>query len=469
MSIVQRLRSLWTTPIRAERMAMFRISIAAIVFLDTAISLVPDALDWFGTEGAFSPFQYEAWLSEWWRWSLLPADASDTMVYTLLGLLLLCAALVALGLFTRAASIGMWALLFSFHTRNPHILNGGDTLLRCATFYIMFMPAGAAWSLDNVIRRRMGVAVDGWVKPWSLRFAQIQLPIVYFATGVEKLRGVNWVGLLTGAPLGDWADGAAVYKAATQAYMSRFGQWISMLPWWVFAPATWATLAFEVLFPALILWKRTRWYALAFGYCLHVGIFLAMEVTHFSWTVLSYYWLLVPAAVLMDMAGKQAGSTERRGYIVYYDSMCPVCNRSRRVLRRLDWLGRLSFADIHDRKRAQADLPGVTYADMLRQMYVKRPDGSYFGGFEAFRVMAPMLPLCWPVVPLLWLPGMRWSGSRVYRFIARNRFRFAKCDNEFCSLHLKLLAGKELTDDVIRQIEELHARFTASPQGETAV
>ena len=76
--------------------------------------------------------------------------------------------------------------------------------------------------------------------------------------------------------------------------------------------------------------------------------------------------------------------------------------------------------------------------------------------------MAPVLPLCWPIVPLLWLPGVAFVGRRVYAFIARNRFRFAKCDNEFCSMHLKLLAGKEIDDAVIARVVELHTKYRAS-------
>lgn len=466
MNPIRRASDLWLKPVRAERLAAFRIAIAMIVLIDTAISLLPDAADWFGVEGAFSPAQFEAWRSEWMRWSVLPIDASDGMIQALLLLLMLFAAMTALGLLTRVASIGMWILLVSFHTRNPHILNGGDTLLRVATFYLMLMPAGAAWSIDNLVRARVGWRVDGWVMPWSLRLAQLQIMIVYFATGLEKLRGFEPIfGGADGAPgtrLGDWLSGEAVHKAISHATLGRMGWLVEDWPWWIFAPLTWATLLFEVFFIALVVWRRTRWYALAFGFALHFGIFLTMEVTHFSWTTLSYYLLFVPAAVLMDMAGKETGSNVQRRYLVFYDEMCPVCKKSKRTLERLDWLKRMSFADIHDRRIAEAELPEVSYADMLREMYVKRPDGSYFGGFKAFRAMAPMLPLCWPLIPFLWLPGVAWVGKRVYAFIARNRFKFAKCDDEFCSLHLKLLAGKELDEEVIRQVVELHEKRRAS-------
>lgn len=164
------------------------------------------------------------------------------------------------------------------------------------------------------------------------------------------------------------------------------------------------------------------------------------------------------------MAGKQADSRHERMYTVFYDGMCPVCKRSKRTIERLDWLGRFQFADIHDRAYAEAELPGVSYADMLKQMYVKRPDGRHFGGYEAFRAMAAVLPLCWPMVPLMWLPGARFVGSRVYNWVARNRFKYARCDDEFCSLHLKLLAGNEVTDEVVAKIVQLHEKYRRTKQ-----
>ncbi|MCB9894415.1 MAG: DUF393 domain-containing protein [Planctomycetes bacterium] len=473
----------WSRPVRAEPAAAFRISIGLIVAIDTAASLLPYAADWYGPQSMYPVSSFKMYIDSFWRWSLVNPDWSLQMTQFALCLLIAFALLTALGLFTRLSTVGLWVLLVSFHMRNPYILNGGDILLRSATFCLMLMPAGAAWSVDNLVRRKLlrpiepspwrrllalpfthaalwaeslrGQSSRGWIRPWSVRLAQFQLVVVYFFTGIDKVRGVH------DGSLGDWVGGHAIYRALNHGTISRFavfGDW----PWWLFAPGSWITLVWEIAFPLLVLWRRTRWYALSLGYAMHVGIFLTMEVTHFSFTIMAFYWLFVPAAVLMDMAGKATGEAATRNYLVFYDGMCPICKKSKRTLERLDWLGRLTYADIHDRHFAEAELPAVTYADMLKQMYVKRPDGSCFGGYEAFRAMAPVLPLCWLIVPLLWLPGARLVGSRIYAFIARNRFKYAKCDNEFCSLHLKLLAGKEVDDEVIRKVVELHEKYRAA-------
>src|SRR5690606_30884548 len=148
----------------------------------------------------------EHYLRSWWRWSLLGASWSDSAVQAALWVLAGCALLSMLGLFTRVATVGMWALLVSFHMRNPYIVNGGDILLRSAVFLLMLMPSGAAWRLDNLLRRKVlralgmarrvialafthpalwaeswgGESSRGLIRPWSVRLAQVQLVVLYF-------------------------------------------------------------------------------------------------------------------------------------------------------------------------------------------------------------------------------------------------------------------------------------------------
>src|SRR5262249_15442322 len=41
-------------------------------------------------------------------------------------------------------------------------------------------------------------------------------------------------------------------------------------------------------------------------------------------------------------------SQPERPAVVLYDGQCPLCRRSVALLRRLDWLGRLAYADARD-------------------------------------------------------------------------------------------------------------------------
>jgi predicted DCC family thiol-disulfide oxidoreductase YuxK len=450
------IRDFWFGRQHAAPMAAFRISLGLILLLDTGFTLLPHAARWFGMDGLFSPSETDWWQDQPGRWGLFYGHTDLATLRLGLVAMMLAAWGLIFGLGTRACAIVAFVLLLSFHHRNPNILNAGDILLRTGLFCLALMPSWRALSLDRSILTRVGWEPSPLVPAWSLRLAQIQICIMYVFTGLDKLGHFDAANIHAS----DWIDGSAIARSLRYVTIARTGV-LAWVPIWATAPLTWITLAWEVLFPLLVISRRTRAAALAIGVLVHGGIFLTMEVTHFSLTTLAFYWLFVPASVIMDMAGKSENG-ERRVYRVFFDTMCPVCNRAKRQLERLDWLGRLKFEDLHDRKLCEQALPGVTYAQQLRAMYVLRPDGEYFAGFNALRALMPVLPifwLFWPIWAMAWIPGFSHVGHAVYRYIARNRFKYASCDSEVCSLHLKLIAGKEMDDEVIAQVIALHERF----------
>ncbi|MCC6572895.1 MAG: DUF393 domain-containing protein [Planctomycetes bacterium] len=496
-------RDFWAKPVAPEPMAAFRIAIALILIFDLCCTLLPNLESYFGPLGVFEPGDARAWQENAalnkdaalpgipqsieqipkTRWSFIGPDTPMSTIYVMAGALLICALCLLTGTLTRVATVGAWLILTSLHQRNPNLTNAGDVLLRISLFYLMLMPAGAAWSVDNIFRRKLGWKIRDTVAPWSMRLAQFQIAAVYFFSGVEKNAPLGgWLqarmqGSENPPYIGDWNNGLAIPWALRDALITRV-DWFVWIPVEILYPFTLITLMWELTFPLLLLFAITRRWALAIGYAVHMGIFLTMEVNHFSFTTMAFYALFVPAAIWMDIAGRRtgemSGEIEKPGpfadpaaiaaakaqkqlgrtrfYRVFYDSLCPVCRRSVLWLRRLDWLGVLKFEDLHDREAAEAALPGVSYADQLKRLYVLRPDGQYFGGFAAVRAMAAVMPLLWPVLPLMWLPGAGWVGHKIYDVIATNRFRYAKCDDEMCSLHLKLVAGKQINDEVIAQV-----------------
>jgi len=276
----------WTVPVRAERMAAFRIAVGALVAIDTALTLLPHAGEYFGPQG-FVPT--ELYRLQDRPWSLLPLDASVAQIRLFLAGLVVASLGVASGFLTRVSSVVMWALLISFHQRNPYVNNGGDFLLQAAALYLVLMPAGTAWSVDERLRARLGRSTDRWVPSWAFRLAQIQLAVLYLFTGLSKLP-------VAGMPdPGNWVSGRALALALGTPTIARF-EVLTRVPWWVWAPATWMTLAWELSFPVLVLFERSRYVALAFGVVLHLGIFATLEVNNFSFATLCYYVLYLPAA-----------------------------------------------------------------------------------------------------------------------------------------------------------------------------
>lgn len=124
--------------------------------------------------------------------------------------------------------------------------------------------------------------------------------------------------------------------------------------------------------------------------------------------------------------------------IVLFDGECPLCQRSVRILKRLDWLGKLHFQSARDTEHLPAARVTLDNAKMLEEMHVLTPlrDKTY-AGFGAFRWMAWRIPLLMPFAPLMYLPGVPSLGNRVYLWVARNRLKLVPCHDGVCELPKK--------------------------------
>ncbi len=125
--------------------------------------------------------------------------------------------------------------------------------------------------------------------------------------------------------------------------------------------------------------------------------------------------------------------------VVIYDGHCRFCSGQVRNLYRLDWPsgGRLSFLSLHD-PRVTERYPDLTTEQLMQQMYVVDRKGRRHGGSEAVRYLSRRLPLLWPFVPLLHLPGTAGLWRWGYHQVAKRRYQLAgkTCDGDACSVHL---------------------------------
>jgi predicted DCC family thiol-disulfide oxidoreductase YuxK len=135
--------------------------------------------------------------------------------------------------------------------------------------------------------------------------------------------------------------------------------------------------------------------------------------------------MATPTATQPDPAAGKA--------IVLYDGMCPLCQRSVRLLKRLDWFGTLHFQDARDTDHLPPCEPPLEPERLLEQMHLVTPDRKQaHAGYAAVRWMAWRIPLLWPLAPLLSVPGVPQLGDQVYRWVARNRFHLVPCHGGVC-------------------------------------
>lgn len=124
--------------------------------------------------------------------------------------------------------------------------------------------------------------------------------------------------------------------------------------------------------------------------------------------------------------------------VVIYDGHCNFCRAGVVRLRKFDVRGdRLSFLSLHDERVTQR-YPELSHDELMDQMYVIESDGNRHGGSDAVRFLSRRLPLLWPVMPILHLPGTAGLWRWLYAQIAKRRYKLAgkSCDNGACSIHL---------------------------------
>lgn len=135
------------------------------------------------------------------------------------------------------------------------------------------------------------------------------------------------------------------------------------------------------------------------------------------------------------MASRVMNYPSDRQAVVLYDGECPLCQRSVAILKRLDWLGQLRYANARDRAAWPETNIVLDRDRMLEEMHLVTPNRqSVYAGFDAFRWMAGRVPLLWGIWPMLFLPGVPWLGHRIYRWIAKNRFHLVPCHEGECAV-----------------------------------
>ncbi len=268
-------------------LSLYRVVYGGLV-IATLLMLRPAWLDWYGPH---------AWVSLSTMHQVEPGTRlnlfmlipqTTTWIEAFFWVFLASALLLTIGFLTKLNTVIVFLCLTSIHQRNLFITHGGDTFLRIAGFFLIFAPAGAALSVDRLIRVRRGK--EGPVvearSPWAQRMIQFELALLYFAAFCSKAQGVPWL------------DGTALYYVYHLEELRRFP-----LPAWFLHPVilklgTWLALAVEFSLGILIWIRKLRYYLLALGVLFHLFLEYSLNIPLFEWDVLSAYILFIDAADL---------------------------------------------------------------------------------------------------------------------------------------------------------------------------
>jgi hypothetical protein len=213
--------------------------------------------------------------------TVIPAD--DRWITGLFWFFLACSLLLTAGFLTRISSVLVFLCLTSIDQRNIYILHGGDTFMRVAGFFLIFAPAGAALSLDRLIRIRRGKE-SSEIRPrppWAQRMIQFELALLYFVSFCWKASGATWV------------NGTALYYVAHLDELRHFPVPSFLQNPLLLKIGTWLTLALEFCLGVLIWFKELRYPLLVLGVLLHLSFEYCLNIPLFQWEILSAYVLFI--------------------------------------------------------------------------------------------------------------------------------------------------------------------------------
>ena len=252
-----------------------------------AITLLPDIDPFFVKDD----LMYERNLNPG-AWNVLPHLPDGAGLVVCLALLVAAVA-TTVGWHTRLSSLVAVLMVVLLQRGNTTIFNSGDLLLRQIGVCVALSPCGLLWSLDARRDRRKGRYRNVLRAPYGMRFLQLSLALGYFLSAWGKSRGATW------------QNGTAVGLSMRIEDLQRF-----VAPDWVFDQAvllnlfTWATLAFEATFFALVWNRRLRPWVLGLGVLFHLGIDLFLDIGFFSIAIYTAYLAFVPDDVANRIVGR---------------------------------------------------------------------------------------------------------------------------------------------------------------------
>ncbi len=210
-------------------------------------------------------------------WTFWPDSLNFYANLALVVLLLL----LMLGIGGRYLMWIAWVLNAGFLQRNYAVNFGADIIGALFLFYMSFTQSCERLSVLNLFRINKKHQLSDTISSMMIRMMQVQISVIYAYTGFEKLKG------------GAWWDGTALWTVLANPQMTTFDfSFMRNFPW-VIPVVGYVTILFEIYFPAMVIWNKTRYFCLIFGVLFHFGIGITMGLMPFTTVMLSTYFLFV--------------------------------------------------------------------------------------------------------------------------------------------------------------------------------
>jgi len=371
----------------------------------------------FWSDAGFMPLSRAVQLKDPWAQSIFYYLTAPWQLVAFHVVFLFCCAAFMVGWRTSWVK---WVLpigKISYDYRNPVLDYGVDMVLSSLLLILCLAPVGRAMSLDRVRvvraakRGNLEATPPPYSSPWTgacIRLMQIQMAVIFFYTGVSKIK---WE---------EWRNGDAIWMTlSTSDYYNDVYLYVLAHQYWIGVLATYMTIFIELAYPFLIWQRSSRPYMLAAAVFLHLEFALFLGLIHFSFVMIMGHMSFLRPEWLHRLGAwwrRKAGDME-----MIYDGQCGFCVRSMAWFLAFDGLGQIKIRDF----RANPS-PVISDAQLEKALYTVLADGRALPGFEAYRYVVLRVPGLWWLVPFFYIPVLsRLLGHPIYEWVAANRSRLS--------------------------------------------
>ncbi len=310
-----------------------------------------------------------------------------------------------------------WIIFVNFTPMQRDFDGGFDLFMIGTGFFLLFMPGDKAFSIDTLLRKLSTpfVHYDNYQQPTVSSLAYtlpvaICLGFLYFDSSINKMFAEHWRN-----GLGSWLPATQPYyvSAIDMSYLLNNKLLQNILGYTI--------LIFQFTFIFFFTQRRLRVVYLLIGIGLHLGITLSFNIYPFGLGMLIFYTLLIPFKwwryISRLFTAKQASLT------VFYDQLCPLCNRTVLILNHFDIFNCIAFKNAQEHAALYTALATINNESLLTDLYALDSKQRIYSGVDTYIQIFKKMRYLFPIGIILSLPGIYQLALNKYRFIADNRKR----------------------------------------------
>ncbi len=390
-------------------LAALRIFVGLTIFLDLiqrAHSLTAHYTD----NGVLSRTDLFRLWNESAFWSVYYINGTSFFVSALFIIAGIFALMMLLGYRTRLATVVSFFLLISLHTRNPLVLQGGDVALRVVLFFMMFLPLGKRFSLDNILGREESPKESEHFSLYSFAYV-VQFLIIWIFTGFLKTGG-PWVTSHTAVSL----------ALSLDSFTTNIGNWLRTFPH-MLRYITVATLLIERYVFALFFIPFKRDWGRLIGIILCTALLIGFNASFrlglFGMIMFSISLGLLPGMFwdkIIRPLHLFLSKKSRMGMTIFYDGDCGFCSRMAHTVRVILFLHPDTVILM-----SSADAKANTLMHSAHSWVVRDYAGRSYTGFRALVSLMQSAFLYRIVAPIFLFKPIIYIGDIAYQMVAHNR------------------------------------------------